>query len=200
MHGNGFKRWRMLSLASRFCVNGQGLVKQKQLMGQNNLLNHCSINSYKQTSVYKIIKKTTLKLYDQYEYTKSNNNIEMKVSTWRTLCLRLFFSNVLRLSASLISIFRILSSQYFGFNAADEWSFLQIGIYSIPKFPVFGTYYQNQKENVLHEVEKNGTDLTCVFQIWNNKLSAVTIAMKNHRSHLSSSVTVSYTTRIVFYL
>ena len=48
------------------------------------------------------------------------------------------------LSASLISIFWVLSSKYFGFNAADERSLLEICIYSISKFPLLyslGTYY-----------------------------------------------------------
>ena len=48
------------------------------------------------------------------------------------------------LSASLISIFWILASKYFGFNAADERSLLEICIYSISKFPLLytlGTYY-----------------------------------------------------------
>ena len=41
------------------------------------------------------------------------------------------------LSASLLSIFWVLSSKYFGFNAAEERSLLEICIYSISKFPLF---------------------------------------------------------------
>ena len=41
------------------------------------------------------------------------------------------------LSASQISIFWVLSSKYFGFNAAEERSLLEICIYSISKFPLF---------------------------------------------------------------
>ena len=41
------------------------------------------------------------------------------------------------LSASLISIFWVLSSKCFGFNAAEERSLLEICIYSISKFPLF---------------------------------------------------------------
>ena len=41
------------------------------------------------------------------------------------------------LSASLLSIFWVLSSKYFGVNAAEERSLLEICIYSISKFPLF---------------------------------------------------------------
>ena len=48
------------------------------------------------------------------------------------------------LSASLISICWVFSSKYFGLNAADKRSLLEICIYSISKFPLLyslGTYY-----------------------------------------------------------
>ena len=49
------------------------------------------------------------------------------------------------LSDSLIAIFWVLSSKYFGFGAAEERSLLGMCIYSISKFPLLyhtlGTYY-----------------------------------------------------------